>query len=152
MLVQTNPVSPTPSEGDLYYSDVLNQYMYYDSSRSKWLSVSVYVEGNGRNGNTTAGSFYRRYNGKILSASDGGATTAGTITFIAFTCSTAVTHTYEVLVNGVLISSLASGGAAAAGDATLNDDFPLGIMSARNAAGSATTNGLQATIHYRLRV
>lgn len=148
----TDPPTPTPQDGDQYYNTAINHEMRYDGSRSKWLSVATLFDGCGRNGNTAVGIFYRRFNGMIMAANQGPNVQKGTIIRIGYSTNIAATHTLEVLVNGAVVSSLASGGAATAFSNTLNDDFSDGIMSMRNAAGGNTTNDMQATIYYKLRV
>jgi hypothetical protein len=138
--------------GDKYYNTVLNQEMYFDGSRSKWLSVSVYFEGFGVNGNTNASAFYRRFNGMVTSATKGPVVPNATITTISFNNSSSVAHTLEILMNGSVITELASGGASTIYDDSVDVDVSLGIMAARNKTGSSTTNGFQTTIQYRLRI
>lgn len=147
----TDPSSPTPQAGDLYYNTAINHQMCYDGTRSKWLSVTTFMDGAGCNGNTTANTFYRRWNGMFLAAQRGPLIPKGTIIYIGYGTNTAVTHTYEVLIDGSVIASLASGGAAEASDSSYNADFDAGIMSSRNAAGSTTTNNFQSVIYYKLR-
>lgn len=148
----TNPTNPTPQAGDRYYNTAINHEMCYDGTRSKWLSVATFIDGGGRNGTTAAGAYYKRFNGMGMSATLGPHVAKGTIIRIGYAAATAVTHTYEVLVGGSVAASLASGGAASASDDTINADFNAGIMSSRNAAGSATTSNFQSTIYYKLRV
>ena len=148
----TDPTTPTPGAGDKYYNTAINHEMMYDASRGKWLSVATLMDGGGRNGTTNAGGFYRRWNGMIMSASLGPHVAKGTIVRIGYSTAAAVAHTYEVLVNGSVVSSLASGGAASAFNNSLNDDFNAGIMSSRNASTSASTTDFQSTIYYKLRV
>ena len=148
----TDPVSPSPQAGDKYYNTAINHEMCYDGSRSKWLSVATLIDGGGRNGTTAAGVYYKRWNGMAMAATVGPHVAKGTIVRIGYGTSVAVTHTYEVLLNGSVIASLASGGAASAYDDTVNADFDAGIMSSRSASGSATTTNLQSTIYYKLRV
>jgi hypothetical protein len=147
----TDPTSPTPQAGDKYYNTTINHEMRYDGSRSKWLSVATLSDGAGRNGSTVSGAFYRRFNGMNLAASRGPHVQKGTIVRIGYSTATAVNHTLEVLVNGVVISSLNSGGGASASDETLNDDFDAGILSIRNASGFSSTNDLQCVVYYKLR-
>jgi len=142
---------PSPNAGDQYYNTTINHDMRYDVSRSKWLSVATFMDGAGRNGTVTASTFYRRWNGMVLAAAQGPPIPTCTIVRIGYSTSTAVTHTYEVLVGGVVIASLASGGAASATDDTVNADASAGILSSRNAAGSSTTTNLQSVIYYKLR-
>ncbi len=147
----TDPTTPTPQPGDLYYNTSINHLMSYDGTRSKWLSVTTFMDGAGRNGSTSAGGFYRRWNGMILSNVLGPVVPKGTIVRIGYSTQNSVTHTYEVLVDGVVISSLSSGGAASASDDTLNNDFDSGIMSSRNATGGSSTTDFQSVIYYKLR-
>jgi len=147
----TNPVSPAPGAGDHYYNTTINHEMAYDASRSKWLSVSSFFDGAGRNGTQGGNSFYRRFNGMVMNVTEGPIIRTGTITGFSFTTASAVTHTAEVLVGGVVITSLSSGGSASASNFSFNNDFSTGIMSVRNAVGSSTTNNFQCTVHYKLR-
>ena len=148
----TDPVSPTPQAGDKYYNTAINHEMCYDATRSKWLSVATLMDGAGRNGTTTADTYYRRWNGMVMSATTGPyIPNNGTIVAVGYTTSAAVTHTYEILVSGAVVTSLPSGGAASAFSNTVDNDFNAGNMSSRNAAGSATTSNFQSTIYYKLR-
>jgi len=147
----TNPSSPTPSDGDRYYNTTIHHEMIYDNSRSKWLSGTVLNEGVGRNGTNTASTYYRRFNGMVESPSEGAYCQKGTIIFISMTTGRADNHTLEILRNGVVIGSLASGGAAIAVNNSANIDFDEGVISFRNSAGSDTTRNLQAVIYYKLR-
>jgi len=147
----SDPSSPTPQAGDRYYNTVINHEMCYDGTRSKWLSVTTFMDGAGRNGTTTASTFYRRWNGMILASTLGPHVPKGTIVRIGYSTSTAATHTYEVLVNGSVVASLASGGAASAFDDSVDADFNAGVMSSRNASGGSTTSNFQSAIYYKLR-
>lgn len=148
----TDPTVPTPQAGDKYYNTAINHDMRYDASRGKWLSVATFFDGAGRNGTTAADVYYKRFNGMSLAAAQGPHIPKGTIIRIGYSTSVAVTHTYEVLVGGSVVASLASGGAASAFDDTVNANFNAGILSSRNATGSATTTNLQSVIYYKLRV
>lgn len=149
--LSSDPSDPSPQAGDQYYNTAINHEMRYDGDRGKWLSIATLIDGAGRNGNTTSGTFYRRWNGMVLSATTGPLVAKGTIVRIGYTTSTAVTHTYQVLVNGSVVASLASGGAASAFNNDVDADFDEGNMSSRNASGSATTTNFQSVIYYKLR-
>lgn len=142
----------TPSAGDKYFNTILNEEMFYDASRSKWLSIAVRSEGSGINGTANSGSFYRRFNGMTLSANLGPYVQKGTITYIGFSNANAGNHTYEIMINGNPVAELFSNGNSAASDSTLNADFDGGVLSSRNKAGSSTTSNLQGRIEYRLRI
>jgi hypothetical protein len=147
----TDPTSPTPQAGDKYYNTSINHEMCYDASRSKWLSITTLIDGCGRNGTTTGNTFYKRFNGMGLSTTLGSIVPKGTIIMIGFSSGTAGTHTFEVLVGGVVVATLDSGGSASAFSDTFNADFDTGIMSMRNQTGSDTTSNFQATVYYKLR-
>ena len=146
-----DPIIENPQAGDKYYNTTINHELCYDATRSKWLSVAVLMDGAGRNGTTTAGTYYRRWNGMRLAASQGPHVAKGTIVRIGYSTSLAVSHTYQVMVDGDVVAELASGGAASAYDDTVNADFDAGIMSSRSKTGSATTSNFQSTIYYKLR-
>jgi hypothetical protein len=147
-----DPSSPTPSAGDKYYNTVINHEMCYDAVRGKWLSVTTLMDGAGINGTTSAGQFFRRWNGMTMSNNLGPFVQKGTIVRIGYTMQTTVNITYEVLINGVVVAELPSGGSASASDDTLNADFEEGTMSSRNKVGSSGAVRLQSTIYYKLRV
>ncbi len=147
----TDPVSPVPSAGDMYYNTVINHLMCYDGSRSKWLSMTSMMDGCGRNGSTSANAFYRRWNGMVMSSTLGPFVPKGTLVYIGFGCNTSGNHTLEVLVGGVVVAELSSGGAAANSSSTINADFDAGIMSFRNKSGSVSTSNFQASVYFKLR-
>jgi hypothetical protein len=148
--LSADPIIENPQAGDEYYNTTINHKMCYDANRGKWLSVTVLMDGAGRNGTTGAGTYYRRWNGMVLAASQGPHVPKGTITRIGYSTSIAVNHTYQVLINGIVVAELSSGGSASA-FGSFNVDFDAGIMSSRNKSGSATTTNLQSTIYYKLR-
>lgn len=146
----SDPISPPPNAGDMYYNTTINHEMRYDASRGKWLSVAVFFEGCGRNGGNGSGTFYRRFNGMVTSATTGSIVATGTIISIGYTTDNATAHTLEVLVSGAVVATLASGGSNQAYEDTFNVDFSQGNMSYRNAGPNSTTN-LQATVIYKVR-
>lgn len=147
----TDPTSPTPSAGDEYYNTTINEKMVYDGSRSKWLSITGYMDGCGINGSVAAGVYYRRWNGMTLASTLGPMIPKGTIVKIGYTTSNAVPHTLEVLVGGVVIAELFSNGSTSAISTSINADFDEGNISFRNKAGSDTATNLQASVCYKLR-
>lgn len=148
----TDPTTPTPQAGDLYYNSDINYLMKYDAYRTKWLSVATLCEGCGVTGTTIGGTFYNKYDGMTMSATRGSYIAKGTIVRVGYTNKQALTHTFQVLVNGVIIVSVPSGGAVSISNDTLNEDFEEGIMSMKNAPGSGKTSAFQAVVYYKLRV
>lgn len=147
----TDPISPPPSAGDEYYNTVITEKMIYDSTRGKWLSTTGYMDGCGVNGSTAPGSFYRRWNGLVLTANTGAMIQKGTIVKIGYTSNVAVAHTLEILIGGVVVTELASGGSAQVINTNINVDYESGNISFRNKAGSATVTQFQSSIYYKLR-
>jgi parallel beta-helix repeat protein len=139
------------NSGDEYFNTVLGQKMFYDGTRSKWLSVSLCFEGMGKRGNTPQNTFYDRFDGMALGTTTGPYIPKGTIVAISYGTDNAVSHTCEVLIDGSVVASLASGGATTAHDNTINADYNGGKYAARNGNGGSTTNDFQGTICYRLR-
>ncbi len=148
----TDPVTPAPSAGDLYYNTTLQKEMRYDGSRSKWLSTEVAIFQFGRSGNTGANTFYRGINGSTLSNVRGWpALYNGTVIGLAYTRSDTDAATFEITEASTTIASLASS-AVSGVDTTLDGDFSAGsVLSARNAAGSNATNAVQAWCHVKWR-
>jgi len=148
----TDPVSPPPSPGDKYYNTVINHEMCYDGTRSKWLSIAILVEGSGVNGTVSANTYFRRFNGMTMSATNGPSVPKGTIIGIGYSQDSSVSFTFSVVVNGVEVSTLASGGSTQVSNYNLNNDFAAGIMATRNQSGGFTITRPQATVYYKLRV
>jgi hypothetical protein len=147
-----NPTSPTPAQGDRYYNTVLQMEMQYDSIRSKWLSVDSSVLLFGRNGNTTAGTYYQGIGNLALSATRGyPAFYNGTIVDLGYTRADNDATTFEFVANGGLVYGLAS--AATNGISTNADgDFTQGqILALRNVAGGNTTTNVQAWVRIKWR-
>jgi len=147
----SDPASPTPQAGDRYYNTTINHEMYYDGVRGKWLSLATLMDGAGINGRTRDGDFFRRWNGMPMSATRGPYVQKGTIVRIGYTMSSAENIIYDVLVNGSVVASLPSNGAASASDDTFNADFEEGTMASRNRAGGDDAWYLQSVIYYKLR-
>jgi hypothetical protein len=148
----TDPSSPTPADGDLYYNTAINEWMEYDGSRSKWLSIATYTFLAGRSGNTAAGSFYRGQDGLTFATNVGYEVPKGTIVGLSWARTDADAATLEVLVGGSVISTLASAAAGGTASWTKNDDFSAGLMQFRNQAGGNVTTDVQAVCVMRRRV
>jgi len=149
----TDPTSPSPSNGDLYYNTALNLLMAYDSTRTKWLSV---VEGQisfGRYGTTGDGAYYRGADGLSYSSTRGrSAEFNGTVVGISYTRGETSSATFEATASGSTVADLVS--TAVAGSSTALDGvFSQGdILGARNAEGGADTSNVQGWITFRWRV
>jgi hypothetical protein len=148
----TDPSSPTPADGDVYYNTVLRMEMRYDGSRSKWLSVESQVFEFGRSGNTAANAYYRGTDAEPYSASSGRtAEWNGTVVGLGYTRSDSDSATFQVTSGGTTIASLAS--AATSGRSnSLNGDFSQdAILGVRNAPGGNTTSGVLGWVRIKWR-
>lgn len=68
----TDPTAnPTPANGDRYYNTNLNEWMFYDGSRSKWLGTSIITMEIGRAGTTPAGGPLRGPGNVVLTPGRG---------------------------------------------------------------------------------
>lgn len=150
----TDPVAPTPANGDRYFNTVLNMEMYFDSARSKWLSVETVELFFGRNGNTAAGGFYRGMDSAVMSSTNGmRAEHNGTVVSLSYMRSDSDSATFVVAANGVAGATLAST-ATSGGSTTLNTNFAAGdVMAVLNqlAAGNTTSN-VQGRVRMRYRL
>jgi hypothetical protein len=129
--------------------------MVFDAVRGKWLSVDTVslAAVAGRNGSTAPGAFYRGADSMVLDSTFRGIPVRkGTLTNLMWTRSDSGPATLEVLVNGVVIASLASSFPGMTMNTALNADFPTGLMSFRNEAGGVTTDDVQISTEYRRRV
>jgi hypothetical protein len=141
----TDPSSPTPAGGDMYYNTALGELMTYDGSRSKWLSVSQMTLVSGRNNNTLAGSFYRGADGIVFGTNIGYPVPKGTLVGFAWSRTDSDAATLEVLVGGSVIATLASSAAGPTFDWSANADFSAGLMQFRNQTGGNITTDVQIT-------
>lgn len=147
----TDPTSPPPVDGDLYYNTVLLEDMRYDGVRSKWLSIVEFPCYAGRLGNTAAGSFYRGFDNITFGTNIGIPVPKGTLVGISYSKTDANTSTLEILVDGVVIDSLISSVVGQISIWNSNANFSQGLMQFRNKLGGATTTDVQITALYRKR-
>jgi len=146
-------VAPAVIDGSvLWYNTTTSLMMFYDISRSKWLSTESHSLAGGRNGATAVSGFYRGQDGMVLDATTRGLPCrTGTLTSISWSKTSAGSSTLEVLANGAVIAELNSNGVGVVRDDTVNADFSSGLMSFRNKAGLVATSNVQIVVHYRLR-
>jgi hypothetical protein len=103
----SNPTSPIPNDGDIYFNTTFSSWQYYDSGRTKWLSITEFPFAWGHD--YTDGTYLR----------GGGLITPGTGTGIliprdatikrisARSLSGDATKQFDILVNGTVASSFA---------------------------------------------
>ena len=148
----SDPVSPTPGQGDQYYNTALDELMVYDGTRAKWLSAATYTIQAGRSGDTNAGSFYRGVNGLLLDASNRGIPCPqGTIVSVAWSRTDSDAATLAVLNNGASVTTLASAVAGAVRSDSVNADVSAGLLSFQNQAGGNQTSNVQIVILLKRR-
>jgi len=148
----TDPTTPTPADGDLYWNTVLKMQMCYDGSRSKWLSVNTAQFAFGRSGNTGAGAYYRGVgNGSMSSTRGRNAEYNGTVVSLTYTRADVDAATFEAVADGVTVGSVPSS-ATSGKDLTLDGDFSADqVLAARNQSGGNVTNNVQGWIVVRWR-
>lgn len=138
----SSPISPAPSDGDLYYDTTLSLQMEYNSARAKWLSTESTTFYFGRNNVVATGQYYRGIDGRVLSDSLGFYSFYnGTVIGLGYTRSDSDSATFEIVSNGSVIDSLLSS-SLSGGSLSLDGDFSSGeILAIRNSSiGNATTN------------
>jgi len=149
----TDPASPVPADGDLYFNTSIEELMQFDGSRSKFLSVSNHKVSGGRSGNTGAGAFYKGIDGLAFDAANRGIPVQdGTIISIEITRTDLDAATLEILVNGSVIATFAHSAAGRSAVLTENTDMASGVMSLRNLAAGNTTSNVQIIITYKKRI
>jgi hypothetical protein len=149
----TDPSSPTPAAGDLYFNTGLSLWMMYDGTRTKWLSVESSILGFGRGGATPAGSYFNGTDGVSFSAAQGLlGVWNGTVVSLGYTRSNTTSTTFEVTADGVAISTLAS--AATSGyTVSLNNDFSQGdVLGVRNQSGGGIARDIQGWVRVKWRI
>jgi hypothetical protein len=149
----SDPVSPSPADGNQYYNTVLNKNMYYDGSRSKWLSVETVTMYFGRNGDVGAGTYYRTINGLAYSATNGFYLPWNvTITGLGYTRDDTDNATFEVTADGVGTAATLLSGAIEGSDVTFNVDVSSGaVLGVRNQAGGNQTTRTHGWVFLKWR-
>lgn len=149
----TDPTTPAPADGDIYYNTVLDMWMAYDATRAKFLSIETTTFIFGRRTNTSAGSYYRGISGQSLSATIGWtAPHDGTVVGLGYTRSDSDSATFEVTADGTSIATLAStatSGKSVALDGDFDED---GVLAAKNQSGGRATTRVQGWFKVRWRV
>jgi len=148
----TDPSSPTPVNGDLYYNSAIDEWMYYDGSRAKWLSVATYTYSGGAKDDTAAGSYYRAIGELAYGTNIGDSVPKGTVTGLAWSRTDADAATMEVVIDTTSVSTLASSAAGKTASWTKNDDFSEGLLKFRNQAGGNTTSNVIAVVLVKRRI
>lgn len=144
---------PTPSDGDLYYNNVLRDWMEYDGGRAKWVSIATLLTQAGRNGNVATGVFLRGIGSMVFDATNKGIPCQkGTIVYLALTRTDTGLATVEVLNNGVVVASLASSVAGPTSTTAINVDISAGLLSLRNAAAGSAMSNVQTVLGYKRRI
>ena len=138
--------------GSQYYNTTINEYLYYDDSRGKWLTKDAESFQVGRNGGTFAGIYYRGGDGLVQGPSLGyGAIMNGTIVGFKYTRTNPNAATFNLVANGVTIATVASAGLAGGSD-SLNADFNINdILSVQNDSGGSTTFDVAAWFRVKWR-
>ena len=149
----TDPSSPSPAAGDLYYNTVLAQWMHYDGARVKWLSVESSVFRFGRGGTTPNGAYFKSTDGITFTSTLGNpAFWIGTVIALGYTRGNTASVTFEVTEDGASLSTLAST-AASGYSVSLNDDFSQGsILGVRNQSGGGSVLNGNGWVRVKWRV
>jgi hypothetical protein len=124
----TDPVG-TFVGGEMYFNTVLNRLMYYDPSRSKWLSVDAASMLFGRQGFTAAGSYFRTVDGLTFTSTLGfNALQNGTVVGFGYTRDNTSSATF--------------GGTTDAFDLDFNQGDILGIRNKTGGNNVQRANGI----------
>lgn len=144
---------PTPADGDLYYNNVLREWMEYDGGRAKWLSLTTLQMIAGRNGNIGTGVFFRGVGSMTFDAVNKGVPCQkGTIVYLGITRTDTGLATVEVLNNGAVVATLASSIAGPQATTSINVDIASGLLSFRNAAVGSSMSNVQISLGYKRRI
>jgi hypothetical protein len=149
--LNSDPISPIPLDGYLYYNTVSHKEMEYDGYRSKWLSISTNSVFSGASGNTAAGSYFRGMDGLAFTADIGIPVAIGTLTGILVSVTSSSISNIDIYVNSDIIETLGLTGTGLNYNLTLNADFNVGLMKFRNRADGTTVSNTQITALYKER-
>lgn len=140
----TDPSSPTPADGDIYWNTALEKEMRYDGTRSKWLSVesATFLFNSPQ---VVTNSYFKL--GDVTMTSTRGYTMPHNATLVAMgiTRSNALAATLAATVGGSSIATLPFSPATAkkAKDNAVNADIAVdAVLSARNTGANEILNGI----------
>lgn len=150
----TDPSSPTPEDGDLYYNTVLKMQMEYDASRSKWLSTETQIIYFGKSKDTQPGQYFKGLDGKVFSNTIGYYTEYnGTIISISFTRANTESITLEITESGTQISTLGPTTAIADKSIVVNNNFSAnGVLSVRNLSSGGIATDILGQVRIKWRI
>lgn len=134
----TDPTTPAPADGDYYFNSVLEMGMFYDGSRSKWLSVETAELDFNRSGNTGSGAYYRSGNRSMSATLGRTAEWDGTVVSLTYTRQDVDSAAFQVVASGSTIVTL--GSTSTSGSTTTADGtFSQGdVIAVRNAGPNAS--------------
>lgn len=136
----TNPVSPAPAAGDIYYNTALQMQVQYDGSRSKWLSVASDTFAGSDLGALTSGTYLQVGSVRMTATRGYTAQYNGTIVALGYTRTDSDASSWQVTSNGSTIATVATSatsGQSNSLDANFNQGNILGI---RNGGVNAMSN------------
>ena len=148
----TDPISPTPADGDRYYNTAMHLEMVYDESRAKWLSNESNMLYWSRNGNTAQGSYFQGQDGIAFTSIKGFlAPFSGTLVAVGYSRDDSDSAVFELTSNGTEIGFLSSSAQTGA-DYNINSNFNANsILGARNKTGGNTVTDVQGWARIRWR-
>lgn len=129
---------------DTYYNTSLNQLMYYDSSRTRFLTISTTVLSCSRISTTSAGAFFRMAGNVVFILSSRGwyAPNNGTITAITGTRTDVDSVQIEVMDGASIAAELDFGASTSAGNVYNADITGGNVITVRvKPASNAISNG-----------
>ena len=147
--LSANP-SISPSDGDRYFNTMMAMDMFYDGTRSKWLSKDMQTLNFGRKGNIGPGLYFRGMDSVAMSQDNGYYTPfSGTVIGLTYTRNDLDAATFEVVADGTMVETLSS--AAVKGhDMTLDGDFSdNSVLAIRNQAAGNTMKEVVGTVVFR---
>jgi len=142
------------TQGDLYYNTTLNMMMYYDASRSKWLSVETAELHFGAAGTTLPGSGFSGSSGIGFTSTVGRyAEYDGTVVSMTYAKTDLANTTFLVIADGsTAISTVPSFIEFRSSSLALNDDFSANtVLGVANSpiAPSASVDNIMGTVRIK---
>lgn len=138
---------------DTYYNTSINQLMYYDSSRSRFLSIATITLNCGRTSTTSAGAFFRTAGNVtfILNSRGWYAPISGVLTAITATRTDIDDAQIEVMDGATIAAELDFSTNTAAAD-IYNVDFTTGnVVTVRVKPGSNAISNAVIILTFKLR-
>lgn len=144
--------SPTPAAGDRYFNTSLGEWMFYDGSRSKWLSQSLITLQAGRNGLVPSPGQLQGIGSMNSGPGRGLAVPKSTLVYVGIHRSDSDASELQLGNNDSSLHTVTISAAQFTEETDTNIDFAAGSVQFRISPSQNEVENIQVTMLFRRRV